>query len=93
MGFFVDPFDKPTSSRTEPGRDYVPAPDGYEPLINLHNNHSNLEGHYDPRRNINATDNDTHHVSAKSRLLPLLIALIVCIILIISVYLKVIAVQ
>ena len=89
MGFTVDPFEKPASRRTA-GRDYTPpADDGYKPVINLHTNHSNLEGRYDPRYHLD--ENGPHELDGQPRERRvgrwLVIILLACALLLVGLYL------
>lgn len=88
MGFTVDPFERPKSQRTA-GRDYVPPEGGYKPVINLHTNHSNLEGRYDPRNNLD--ENGPHDPNGEPRVrrtgLWMLVILVACVVLIVGLYL------
>jgi hypothetical protein len=54
MGFSVDPWDPIDEPKLRPGRDYTPSREEgqYKPSINVHSNHSNLEGRYDPRAHL-----------------------------------------
>ncbi|MEO5952267.1 MAG: hypothetical protein ABIQ44_07370 [Chloroflexia bacterium] len=89
MGFTVDPFERPTSQRTA-GRDYTPpADDGYKPVINLHLNHSNLEGRYDPRAHIDENGPHELDVDPRARRVGrwLTLILLVCVVLLVGLYL------
>ncbi len=59
MGYLFPHKDIGKDAKPHAGQDYEPSPgeSGYKPLINIHTNHTNLEGggFYDPRRNISKT--------------------------------------
>jgi hypothetical protein len=52
MGFFVDPVEL-HGRESQPALDYAPPlENGYRPSVNVHGNHANLGGYYDPRRHL-----------------------------------------
>lgn len=91
MGFFVEPFEKP-KSEPKAGRDYTPSQnEGYQPLVNLHHNHSNLEGNYDPRSHLDEVNRDDSSVvqgqRERRKALAITLFLFVCVILLVGLYL------
>lgn len=93
LGFFVDPFQKP-SQPSGAGRDYTPPANGggYKPLINLHNNHSNLEGNYDPRLHLDQTlppyEGINHRRRDRVIALIVVVVLVVCAVALFGLYLS-----
>lgn len=73
-GFTVPRLDIGKDHKPQAGQDYEPATGetGYNPIINIHSNHSNLEnGFYDPRLNLStaptANDAELHSATRRQR--------------------------
>jgi hypothetical protein len=79
MGFLFPHMDMGKEHKPHAGEDYEPAPGegSYKPLINVHTNHSNLEGggFYDPRRDLDKTLSLGQEEDIRSRRRALTIAL------------------